>query len=116
MRHITSVKTPGFNAVPVGERLVDPSESPAPRDTGNDAALHAPWVLLSLYPSSKADPMRFVPDTPIVRQGDDALGAGAFVGLMQRAIVRTETPFVFGLLGGWGTGKTSILSMLQDCF
>jgi hypothetical protein len=57
--------------------------------------------------------VRFVTDVPIGSKADDALGTAPFVDVMYGAVRRAETPFVFGLLGGWGTGKTSILSLLQ---
>jgi len=57
--------------------------------------------------------MRFVPDTPVNDASDDALGFREFVDLIQRSIFNTETPFVYGILGDWGIGKTSILRLLH---
>ena len=57
--------------------------------------------------------MRFVPDTPVTDTSDDALGFREFVDLIQRSIFNTETPFVYGILGDWGIGKTSILRLLH---
>ncbi len=69
--------------------------------------------------------MRFVPDRPISADrhdeadpakviSEDRFGFGAgIVSEIQRAIYNTETPFVYGVLGDWGTGKTSILRLLE---
>lgn len=58
--------------------------------------------------------MRFLPDEPIAEQTEDILGFEEFVRLLQTSIYKTETPFVYGVLGDWGTGKTSILKLLQN--
>lgn len=57
--------------------------------------------------------MQFLPDEPIATSEDDLLGLGDFVDLIQNAIANTQTPFVYGVLGDWGVGKTSILRLLQ---
>lgn len=57
--------------------------------------------------------MQFLPDEPIGASEDDLLGLGAFVDLIASAIAHTQTPFVYGVLGDWGVGKTSILRLLQ---
>jgi hypothetical protein len=36
-----------------------------------------------------------------------------FIDSVQRALRATETPFVYGLLGDWGTGKTYVLRLLE---
>jgi len=59
--------------------------------------------------------MRFLPDEPITKeQEEDVLEFGEFVELLQNSIYNTETPFVYGVLGDWGVGKTSILRLLQN--
>jgi len=52
--------------------------------------------------------MRFVPDTPLQDEADNALGFRDFVELVQRSIYHTETPFLYGILGDWGIGKTGV--------
>lgn len=58
--------------------------------------------------------IKFLPDTPINSIYEDALGFKEFVELLQSSINHTQTPFVYGVLGKWGTGKTSILSLLKN--
>lgn len=57
--------------------------------------------------------MRFLPDKPLSATDADDLGFGEFVEVLQTSIYNTETPFVYGVLGDWGTGKTSIMQLLQ---
>lgn len=58
--------------------------------------------------------MRFLPDKPITNYLEDMLGFSEFVEILQTSIYNTETPFVYGVLGDWGTGKTSIMKLLQN--
>lgn len=57
--------------------------------------------------------MRFLPDEPIKSDAQDTLDIGEFVNLIQSSIHETETPFVYGVLGDWGSGKTSAMRLLQ---
>ena len=58
--------------------------------------------------------IRFLPDEPIITRIQDRLGFSDFVELLKESIYNTETPFVYGILGDWGVGKTSILKLLQS--
>lgn len=58
----------------------------------------------------------FLPDVPISSQDDDVLGFKSFVGTVADAVNNTQTPFVYGVLGDWGVGKTSILRLLEEQF
>lgn len=60
--------------------------------------------------------MRFLPDEPITQLDADLLGYSDFVADIETAIRYTQTPFVYGVLGDWGTGKTSILRLLEARF
>ncbi|MDW8298791.1 MAG: P-loop NTPase fold protein [Anaerolineae bacterium] len=60
--------------------------------------------------------MRFVADEPIRRFEDDLFGFKEFVDLIEGAVRATEPPFVFGVLGDWGTGKTSVMRLLEARF
>jgi hypothetical protein len=60
--------------------------------------------------------MRFLPDEPISNLSDDLLQSRQFIDLIRMATQSTETPFVYGVLGDWGTGKTSIMRMLERSF
>ena len=56
--------------------------------------------------------MRFLPDAPIENQIQDNLGYHDFINLVLSSINNTIPPFVFGIFGEWGSGKTSILKLL----
>jgi hypothetical protein len=56
---------------------------------------------------------KFVADEPTL---SDTLGFEAFVDRIYGSLQDTQTPFVFGLLGPWGCGKTSIQKMLLNRF
>lgn len=60
--------------------------------------------------------MRFIADKPILNSGEDLFQFGQFVDLIEGAVRATETPFVYGVLGDWGTGKTSVLRLLEARF
>jgi hypothetical protein len=60
--------------------------------------------------------MRFIADSPIARSEEDQFGFGKFVDLIEGAVRATQPPFVFGVLGDWGTGKTSVLRLLEARF
>jgi len=57
--------------------------------------------------------VRFLSDQPIETAAEDGLGLGAFVATLQGMLASSETPFVFGLLGEAGSGRTSALRLLE---
>ncbi|MFT3895299.1 MAG: P-loop NTPase fold protein [Anaerolineales bacterium] len=58
--------------------------------------------------------MKFIPDFPITGLLFDRLGLKGFSSRIWEAIQNTDPPFVFGLIGDWGSGKTSALHILED--
>ena len=58
----------------------------------------------------------FSSDQPIAGRADDRLGRRAFAEALARQIATapSETSFVVGLTGAWGSGKTSILNMVKE--
>ena len=58
--------------------------------------------------------MRFLPDQPITQCSQDVLGFSAFVDTIVESLQNTSCPFVFGILGEWGSGKTSIMRMIEE--
>lgn len=59
---------------------------------------------------------RFVADEPIDKSDLDILGFSPFVSRIEAALADTATPFVYGLLGPWGSGKTSVQKLLASKF
>src|ERR1700737_289345 len=57
--------------------------------------------------------IRFLPDEPIDATANDKLKYREFAQLIKSSLEDTRTPFVYGVLGDWGTGKTSILRLLD---
>lgn len=57
--------------------------------------------------------MNFLPDQPVLALHDDALKADQFAEQLYGAVTGAQPPFVFGVLGDWGTGKTSVLRLLE---
>lgn len=56
-------------------------------------------------------------DTPISKAGEDTLGRGGFVRSAARAISDSwsqEESTVIGLIGPWGSGKTSLINLIES--
>ncbi|MCU0499997.1 MAG: KAP family NTPase, partial [Anaerolineae bacterium] len=60
--------------------------------------------------------LQFLPENPIEHYADEHLGFGRFITLIEDSIIDAQPPFVFGILGDWGVGKTSILRLLEQRF
>lgn len=58
----------------------------------------------------------FLADEPIPSSADDILGRKPFADALAQAILahQDKTPLVIGLLGPWGTGKSSIIQMTKE--
>ncbi len=57
--------------------------------------------------------MKFLPDIPISKEVEDTFSFQTFADLIKSSIDNTGTPFVYGVLGDWGSGKTSVLNLLK---
>lgn len=60
-------------------------------------------------------PWNLLADEEVKRKEDDAFGVHtAYAELLVRIARNCPTPFSIGLYSGWGTGKTSIVRLLQE--
>ena len=55
-----------------------------------------------------------VKDTPIGRRQEDQLGVHRHAKALADFIAETDTPITVGIQGEWGTGKTSMMRMVED--
>lgn len=53
-------------------------------------------------------------DEPITKLAEDRLKLGSYIFGLLRTMERAETPFTVGVFGSWGSGKTSLLNLLED--
>ena len=51
---------------------------------------------------------------PIFKPEDDKLGRNAIVGVIFRKLVSDDCPSALGILGSWGTGKSSLLNLIYQ--
>jgi hypothetical protein len=58
--------------------------------------------------------MRFRPDQSVEQLSEDRLGFQAFINTIEDAFRNTSCPFVYGIIGDWGSGKTSVMKILFD--
>lgn len=67
-------------------------------------------------PAALPAPQRDYSDEPIISDDQDLLGRVQFADQLTREILTLPgpDPFVFGLLGGWGEGKTSVLNLVRN--
>lgn len=57
---------------------------------------------------------RSVKDTPIGQRQEDQLGVDKHAKALADFIAVTDTPITVGVQGEWGTGKTSMMRMVED--
>lgn len=59
---------------------------------------------------------RLAPDTPILDESADALGRGALARLIAAELMSAPVDggMVVGLMGPWGSGKTSVLNLVEN--
>jgi hypothetical protein len=60
--------------------------------------------------------MSSITDKPINHQSEDLLKVEHYSKALSNFITRSETPITIGLQGEWGTGKTSLMSLLLEDF
>lgn len=60
--------------------------------------------------------MSSITDKPIDKKVDDLLKVEKYSQALSNFITRSDTPITIGLQGEWGTGKTSLMSLLLEDF
>jgi hypothetical protein len=60
--------------------------------------------------------MSSITDKPITKKVDDLLKVEKYSQALSNFITRSDTPITIGLQGEWGTGKTSLMSLLLEDF
>lgn len=53
-------------------------------------------------------------DKPIERQKDDTFGIERYVNGLSTFILNSDTPMTISIQGDWGSGKTSMMNMIQE--
>lgn len=54
----------------------------------------------------------YIPDDIVQRAEQDAFGHSQVADAILQSILNTSPPFIIGVFGGWGTGKSSILNLI----
>jgi hypothetical protein len=60
--------------------------------------------------------MASITDKPIVKLDEDSLNIQKYANSLSKFIKNSDTPITIGLQGEWGTGKTSLMSLLLENF
>lgn len=56
----------------------------------------------------------FFADLPLAQQDQDGLGFSSYARAIVTAVRDTNGPLTIGIFGEWGTGKTSLMQLVQD--
>ena len=60
--------------------------------------------------------MSSITDSPICKLEQDFLSVEKYAKSLSKFIIQSDTPITIGLQGEWGTGKTSLMSLLLEQF
>lgn len=69
---------------------------------------------MQLSSSSSSTFSSCLTDRPIQNESDDNLRATDYATALCNFITNADTPVTIGIQGGWGSGKTSLIKVLQD--
>lgn len=65
-------------------------------------------------PETKTQKKSCLTDRPLQSKKDDNLNAKDYANALARFIKDADTPVTIGIQGGWGSGKTSLITLLQE--
>lgn len=60
------------------------------------------------------DAYLYIPDDVVREAEQDAFGHAHIADAVVQSILNTSPPFTIGIFGGWGTGKSSILTLIRS--
>ena len=58
--------------------------------------------------------IRIVSDEPITNNGQDQFQFGSYAKSISRAVLSSSGAYTLGVMGGWGTGKTSLMNLIRQ--
>src|SRR5215208_2904171 len=61
--------------------------------------------------NSKTSTIKIITDEPSLE--DDALGFDGYTQKLSDIIINSTPRFAIGIFGGWGTGKTTLMKMIE---
>lgn len=65
-------------------------------------------------PGIKTQRKSCLTDRPLQSEEDDSLNAKDYANALAQFIKDADTPVTIGIQGGWGSGKTSLITLLQE--
>ena len=71
----------------------------------------------AIKPLAKPKPLRLLNDHAIGEKSEgrkDALGFDSYASVLANAALGTDGPFTIGIFGEWGTGKTSLMRLIEQ--
>ncbi len=60
--------------------------------------------------------LKYIKDEEVNLEKGDLLGTKPYANTLIKMIISSESPFTIGLLGGWGSGKSSIIKTVEEKF
>jgi len=62
----------------------------------------------------KKDSYLYIPDDVVAKAEQDSFGHAHIAAAVTESILYTAPPYIIGIFGGWGTGKSSVLELIKS--